>query len=79
MSVVAFLESNDYESAIKNAISYGSDADTIGAMTGAIAEAYYGKVPQQLAEFCITKLPEKQQKLIDEFYKKIRIDQFRTD
>lgn len=58
MSVVAFLESEDYESAIKLAISYGSDSDTIGAMTGAIAEAYYGGVPDKIREHCTAKLPE---------------------
>ena len=48
MSVVAFLESKDYSSAIKLAISYGSDSDTIADMAGAIAEAYYGKISEEL-------------------------------
>lgn len=43
----AFFESNDFEDAIRNAISIGGDSDTIGAITGGIAEAYYG-VPAQL-------------------------------
>jgi type I restriction enzyme M protein len=38
----AFFESNDFEDAIRNAISIGGDSDTIGAITGGIAEAYYG-------------------------------------
>lgn len=57
MSVVAFLESTDYVSAIKLAISYGSDSDTIGAMTGAIAEAFYREIPQDIKDFCMSKLP----------------------
>ncbi|MBK5200559.1 MAG: ADP-ribosylglycohydrolase family protein [Spirochaetaceae bacterium] len=38
----AFFESNSFEDAIRNAISIGGDSDTIGAITGGIAEAYYG-------------------------------------
>ena len=40
-AIIAFLESTDYEDAIRNAISIGGDSDTIGAMTGAIAWSYY--------------------------------------
>ena len=39
---VAFLESNSFEDALRNAISIGGDSDTIGAIAGSIAEAYYG-------------------------------------
>lgn len=42
VAVEAFLESTDFEDAIRTAISMGGDSDTIGAITGAIAEAYYG-------------------------------------
>ena len=42
-SIVAFLESTDYEDAIRNTISLGGDADTMGAITGSIAWAYYGR------------------------------------
>lgn len=41
-AIVCFLESQDFESAIRKAISIGGDSDTIGAMTGSIAEAFYG-------------------------------------
>lgn len=71
MAVVAFLESEDYETAIKNAISYGSDSDTIADMAGAIAEAYYGKVPKYICDFCLAKIPLKQQELISAFYDNI--------
>lgn len=71
MAVVAFLESNDYEHAVKLAISYGSDSDTIADMAGAIAEAFYSGVPQYITEFCITKIPKEQQTLIKDFYNKI--------
>ena len=42
-SIQAFLESTDYEDAIRNTISLGGDADTMGAITGSIAWAYYGR------------------------------------
>lgn len=47
-AVVAFIESEDFEDAVRNAISIGGDSDTIGAMTGAIAEAFYGGIPQAI-------------------------------
>ncbi len=48
-AIVAFLESTDFEDAIRNAVSIGGDSDTIGAITGGIAEAYYG-VPETLRQ-----------------------------
>ena len=48
-AIMAFLESTDFEDAIRNAISIGGDSDTLAAITGGIAEAYYG-IPQDLAE-----------------------------
>lgn len=41
-AIIAFLESTDFESAIRNAISLGGDSDTLAAITGSIAEAAYG-------------------------------------
>ena len=41
-AIMAFLESTSFEDAIRNAISIGGDSDTIAAITGGIAEAYYG-------------------------------------
>lgn len=40
-AIIAFLESNNFEDAIRNAVSLGGDADTIGAITGSIAWSYY--------------------------------------
>lgn len=71
MAIVAFLESDNYETAIKNAISYGSDSDTIADMAGAVAEAFYGEIPAYISDFCLSKLPIKQQELVTEFYTKI--------
>ena len=53
----AFLESKDFEDAIRNAVSLGGDTDTIACITGSIAEAYYG-VPDEIAAECRKRLPE---------------------
>lgn len=47
-SIIAFLESTDFESAVRNAILLGGDADTMAAISGSIAEAYYGGVPGEI-------------------------------
>ena len=46
-AITAFLDSTNFEDAIRNAVSLGGDGDTQGAMAGSIAEAYYG-VPEEL-------------------------------
>ena len=43
----AFFESTSFEDAIRNAVSIGGDSDTIGAICGAVAGAYYG-VPDEI-------------------------------
>lgn len=73
MAVVAFLESDDYISALKLAISYGSDSDTISAMTGAIAEAYYKHIPENILTHCRSRLPSEVLKTCDEFNFKMSI------
>jgi type I restriction enzyme M protein len=54
-SIFCFLEANDFEDAIRTAISIGGDSDTLTAITGSIAEAYYG-VPEALKEKSLTYL-----------------------
>lgn len=46
-AIIAFLESTDFEDAIRNAISLGGDSDTLAAITGSIAEAAYG-IPEDI-------------------------------
>jgi ADP-ribosylglycohydrolase len=57
-AIIAFLESTDFEDAIRNAISLGGDADTQAAITGSIAEAFYGSVPEALWEKAVFFLNE---------------------
>lgn len=68
-AIVAFLESNSFESAIRNAIGIGGDSDTIGAMTGAIAEAYYG-VPEEYKTIARSYLDQRLIDIFDEFENK---------
>ncbi len=70
-AIIAFLESTDYESAVRNAISLGGDSDTIAAITGSIAEAYYKEIPHEIKEFCIEKLDPHMKGIVKEFYSKI--------
>jgi ADP-ribosylglycohydrolase len=55
-SIIAFLESTDFEDAIRNSISLGGDTDTMGCITGAIAEAFYGGVPEPIAQQTLSRL-----------------------
>lgn len=64
-AIVAFLESDSFEDAIRNAISIGGDSDTIAAMTGSIAEAFYG-VPSAIGTQVIAYLtPDLKEILVD--------------
>lgn len=47
-AIVAFLDSHSYEDAVRNAVSLGGDSDTLACITGGIAEAFYGGVPQDV-------------------------------
>ena len=64
-ALVSFLESENFEDAIRNAISIGGDSDTLAAITGSIAEAAYG-IPEDIKEKAINYLDNK----IKELYNK---------
>ena len=55
-AITAFLESDDFEHAIRLAVSLGGDSDTLAAITGSIAEAYYG-IPASMREHALAILP----------------------
>ena len=65
----AFFESTDFEDAIRNAISIGGDSDTIAAITGAVAEAYYG-IPTEIRKHAFTFLDERLLAILVEFENK---------
>ena len=63
-----FFESENFEDAIRNAISIGGDSDTIGAITGAVAGAYYG-IPKEMIETARKYVPDDLLTIIDKFEK----------
>ena len=69
--LAAFFESNSFEDAVRKAVSLGGDTDTIGAITGSIAEAYYG-VPDDLKRQALSKLPDDFILKLEEGYQKVR-------
>ena len=69
-AIYCFLESNDFEDAIRKAISIGGDTDTIAAMCGGIAEAFYG-IPKEIKEEALTYLPSEYKDIVLEFYKRL--------
>ena len=69
-SIIAFLESTDFESAIRLAVSLGGDADTMGSITGGIAEAYYGGVPENIKIEVLKRLQNEFIEVMQKFYQK---------
>ncbi len=57
-AITAFLESVDFEDAIRLAVSLGGDSDTLTAITGSIAEAYYRDIPSYIVESALIILPD---------------------
>ena len=71
-SIVAFLDSDSWEDAVKKSISLGGDADTMACITGGIAQAYYKKIPENIAEDVRNKLPADLREILDTFNKKYK-------
>ncbi len=65
-AIVAFLESSSFEDAIRIAISLGGDSDTIGAITGSIAQAFY-QVPLNLEEKALNYLDKELRNVYDQW------------
>lgn len=69
-SIIAFLESNSWESAVRNAVSLGGDSDTMACIAGAIAEAFYGSVPVEVELEVMKRIPVEFKILIEAFYQR---------
>lgn len=65
-AIAAFLESADFEDALRTAVSLGGDSDTLAAITGSIAEAFYG-VPEELRQECYKRLPPELTEILHEW------------
>jgi hypothetical protein len=71
-AIVAFLDSTDYEDAIRCAVSLGGDSDTLTCITGGIAEAFYGDIPQEIADQSMHILVPDLSEVVVKFYNKYR-------
>ncbi len=66
-AIVAFLESSDFGSAVRLAVSLGGDCDTLACISGSIAAAYYGGVPGDIREQTLARLDESLSEVVAEF------------
>ena len=66
-AIIAFLESVDVEDAIRLAVSLGGDSDTQGCIAGAIAHAYYRKIPAEMEREVRKRLPREFNLILDNF------------
>ena len=69
-AITAFLESNDFEDAIRKAVSIGGDSDTIACITGGIAQAFYGGVPDEIREKVLRILDARLSEVVHQFMDK---------
>ncbi len=67
--IIAFLDSTDYESAVRKAVSLGGDSDTLACIAGGIAEAFYKSIPQMIIEKVETILPGTLWEILEKFEK----------
>ncbi len=73
-AIIAFLESNDYEDAIRKAVTLGGDSDTIACITGGIAHAHYGGVPEYIVQEVRNRLDPELLRIMDEFNERFGLE-----
>ena len=73
-AIICFLESKDYVDCLKLAISLGGDADTLAAIAGPMAYAYYREMPDILVYKALKTLPEWMANVNDRFDKLCNIE-----
>jgi len=66
-SIVAFIDSDSWEDAVKKSISLGGDADTMACITGGIAQAFYKEIPENIVEDVRNRLPPDLREVLNEF------------
>ena len=64
-AIIAFLESSSFEDAIRKAVSMGGDSDTLACITGGIAEAFYGEIPEEMILETKRVFPQIYHKILD--------------
>ncbi|MGD0234622.1 MAG: ADP-ribosylglycohydrolase family protein [Syntrophorhabdales bacterium] len=66
-AITAFLLSEDYEDAVRKAVSMGGDADTVACISGGIAQAYYKVIPDEIVNGALNRLDEHLTKIVKDF------------
>jgi len=66
-AIIAFLESDNFEDAVRKAVSLGGDADTLACMTGSIAQAYYQTIPAYIVEEVRNRLDPELLEVVEQF------------
>ena len=66
-SIIAFLESKDFEDAVRKAVSLGGDSDTMACIAGGIAHAFYREIPENIVANVRERLPDEFLEIIDRF------------
>jgi ADP-ribosylglycohydrolase len=69
-AIVSFLESNNFEEAIRLSVWLGGDSDTLACMSGAISAAFYRNIPNELLTKCFAKLDDNMKNILDKFSEK---------
>jgi len=73
-SIIAFLDSDSYEDAVKKAISLGGDSDTMACIAGGIAQAYYKSIPTPIVKKVRETLPQELLEVVNRFNEKYQCE-----
>ena len=74
-AIVAFLDGESFEDVIRTGVSIGGDTDTLCAIAGSVAEAYYG-IPEDIGETAKSFLTEDLLEVVEKFYNKLQKSQY---
>lgn len=69
-AIIAFLDAESYEDAVRNAVSLGGDSDTLACMAGAMAEAFYDTLPEEIQARITSILPPELLTIVHQFYRR---------
>ena len=76
-SIIAFLEAEDFEDAVRNAVSLGGDSDTMASIAGAIAEAHFKYIPEDIKQETRRRIPLTLLQTVLDFTEKYQEEEFR--
>jgi len=66
-ALIAFLDADDFEQAIRNAISLGGDADTVACITGGVAQAFFKHIPEVFVREAVRRIPPGLRATLEQF------------